>query len=1179
MNEQISPIKTNLADEIDQILSSFPEQGLDNLHDLLLMLQEYLQESDQPSELIAYQQQYQKTLATIRQYQSCAPDPDIAERLLKEFKQLPVAAELDEEDYTSLFEALMLDEANNLESALDLATQCEIYLENAEALELSGLQDILYLMLEAVANPQHSDSEQVTAAIDSTLQQYLPPHNNPESIPVLLDLLNQLLAENSLEADDRALLEQALREELNNSEDSSPSVQTHLPETQVTKWREFSPDLSLAPESLKDYISLLSQSYQPLKQSLQQTVEALETENSTQLNHCQETLLERLERFALISQTAEFFGLHLTLNHLQQNINHLSLLSTAQYSDLAELLSQWHFALQHYFQSPTDNKVINELISLHCSPLWPQTISELNAEQMLTALRRLIEDTEENEADTDLIAPSEEDVCLTLPDDVAEELIESLLHELPEQTATFSAAIEKLHSGGGLEDIIIAQRSAHTLKGAGNTVGVKGIANITHYLEDILTALANEECLPNQTILQTLQQAADSLEEISETLSGQRDKPDNLLAVLADILQLSKQIKQQGISSFIAQHSAAPQTTEVQTEKTDAQTQTATEQSEQMLRLPVSMIDKLLQFSNELLINNGLLREKLKESAKQSRSLQKHLDQFQHIGEQMLDLVDKQTFQQRQAQVSADVYKFDSLEMDQYNELYSASRRIHEMTVDAREMNRHFASELREIDGLVIEQGYLNEITQHELQSIRTIPARNIISRLQRGVRQAARMTGKPVNLTITGEDTQFDRDIVNGLLDPLMHILRNAVDHGIEDESIRAEQGKSETGQIELSFRKQQNSIVVDIQDDGAGLNYPAIQDKAIKLGMIGGNESLSEEELKILIMQPNFSTQSTVSHISGRGVGMDAVNSGIKALGGAMQLESKSGEGCHFSIQLPTSLAHYQAILVRLGDQVLAVSELGFEQILLPESGALIQENEQEYFEFENKRYKVITLASLLTRVQVNPDLNTRKQTLLLLNHQHEHYAIAVDKVLSVKELVIKDLSASLPNIHGIIGASLLHDGSIAPLLDMHELLQQPAHRHGLKAGELESQQNPLPFALVVDDSLSARRSLEQFFSDMGYQIMAARDGLDAIEQLEKRQPHIIITDLEMPRVNGLELTEHIRRQPETQNTPVIMITSRATAKHKQLAEEKGVDAYLTKPFSEEELSEKVMQLLQKD
>ncbi|MDX1529027.1 MAG: response regulator, partial [Gammaproteobacteria bacterium] len=419
-----------------------------------------------------------------------------------------------------------------------------------------------------------------------------------------------------------------------------------------------------------------------------------------------------------------------------------------------------------------------------------------------------------------------------------------------------------------------------------------------------------------------------------------------------------------------------------------------------------------------------------------------------------------------------------------------------------------------------------------------------------------------------------MDSDVINDLVDPLMHMLRNAVDHGIEEEADRISAGKDAEGKIRLEFQREGNHVLVRLSDDGAGLDWARIREVAASRKLIGEGQALTEAELCQLILRPNFSTRPAATQLSGRGIGLDAVRSSIARLGGSLSVRSETGKGCRFEMRLPLTLVSTHALLVRARDRLLAVSNRGVEQILHPGSGEERRNGEEHTFSIGDEVYPATTLASIIGLAHDRKNNGSDASPVMIVQSENGPKAVFVDSIVDSRDLVIKSLGRYIPKLRGIAGATILGDGSVTPVLDLPELLRMPA-ASGFRMDALqeeteftESVESGLPYALVVDDSLSARRALAQFIGDSGFEVGTARDGLEAIDLINAKRPDVVLLDLEMPRMNGLELTTHIRANSTTRGLPIVMITSRSTEKHRRQALAAGVNRYLTKPYSEEEL-----------
>jgi len=427
--------------------------------------------------------------------------------------------------------------------------------------------------------------------------------------------------------------------------------------------------------------------------------------------------------------------------------------------------------------------------------------------------------------------------------------------------------------------------------------------------------------------------------------------------------------------------------------------------------------------------------------------------------------------------------------------------------------------------------------------------------------------------LVMVGGDILIDGDVLTKLLDPLMHILRNSIDHGMELPADRVAAGKPETGTVTIRCYRQGNNIVVKCEDDGKGLNFERIRSIAVERGLVTENQELSPRELSRLILIPGFSTKGAVTQVSGRGVGMDVVHTSILELKGALEIESEPGRGSAMILILPMTLVTEHVLLVGVTTQKFALPTHHLAQALTPDSGEFRRIGDAINFHMDKNAYPVTTLGDLLNVSGSPPVTEHEGRPLVLVKGEGSITAVIVDYLYDSRHLVSKTMGRYVKKVRGVAGASILGDGSVVAMLDLPELLRQPAKTLmplGSSAGEGESTADALgvPHIMIVDDSLSVRKVLSQLIEDNGFQTMLAKDGLEAVEQVSQRKPDIMLVDMEMPRMNGIELTAHIRANDATKHIPIFMITSRTTEKHRLLAKEAGVSAYLTKPYQDTEL-----------
>ena len=925
-------------------------------------------------------------------------------------------------------------------------------------------------------------------------------------------------------------------------------------------------------------------------------------------HQCERILNHMADRADNISNALELIGLE-GLGRCGKFIvtNIAALLNTTDALDInkAFILKQWPVKLLKYLQNINDAESIAALLELLSNQSWAVQMDSAVYDQVKGLLENPVIIEEEREVRQ--VRASEEDVDLTLPDDVNQELLDGLLQDLPAQTEEFSTAIQNIVNGGGVENIDTAQRIAHTLKGAANVVGVAGIANLTHHLEDLLEAQAKSRTLPSAPLVSILIRAADCLESMAETLLGMNSPPDDAVSILQDVLDWANKQggrvdhQQDSSDSGQADLMLAPEECisidpadlesvmsadlpvkaaahQMQTDSTDS----GNTSLENMLRVPVSLADEMLRLAGENLIHTSQLSESIRVIARKQEALDLHNQSLLQLSYDLEHLIDIEGFKPiSEALHSNDV--FDSLEMDEYQEIHTISRRLVEIAADSLQFSRDLDKDLSGLNELVVDQDQLHKESEELVLRTRMIPVKTIVPRLKRGVRQACRLTGKQVALEVRDNNTLMDSEVLNSLIEPMMHILRNAIDHGVEDAEDRRTKGKPPEGTINLNFERKGNHIVIEIIDDGQGLNTDTIYSKALKLGMVDPADTLTTENIHKLILEPGFTTRSEVTQISGRGIGLDVVTVKIRSLKGSIDLTSNSGEGCRFSLSLPISSFSAHSLLVRCQQHIYAISSHGVEEILYPGIGEMRDVGDVTIFQLGQNAYNLTTIEALLSLPPDRRQVERNTQPILLVKDETGTLtAIIVEEVIDSRDVVVKSMGKYMPKLNGIIGATVLGDGSVSAVIDMPEMLRNRNNAmlgDNNKTRDIASQDQSvhMPYVLVVDDSLSARRSLAQYVEDMGFTVRTARDGMEAVNIIESSKPDLLLVDMEMPKMNGLELTSHVRASPEMSSTPVIMITSRSTDKHRKAAKDKGVSHFMVKPFDEDELALQINRMLE--
>lgn len=443
------------------------------------------------------------------------------------------------------------------------------------------------------------------------------------------------------------------------------------------------------------------------------------------------------------------------------------------------------------------------------------------------------------------------------------------------------------------------------------------------------------------------------------------------------------------------------------------------------------------------------------------------------------------------------------------------------------------------------------------------------VARLQRIVRQASSETHKQAELGVEGAQSELDRHVLDSILPALEHLLRNAVVHGIETPDVRRGAGKAETGSVTLKLRREGTEVLVDVIDDGAGLNLDAIRRKAVEQGLVDRSAELSDDEARDMILRPGFSTAGRLTQAAGRGVGMDVVDNEVKKLGGSMRIDSTAGEGTRFLIRLPYTLAITHALIVEVGDETFALPLPTVEGITRVRRDQLLEilTNDDPRLDYGEVSYRVQHLGSLVGGAPSALGDEDNAVSLVLVRAGEHSTALLTDSIEGSREIVVKTLGPHLLSVPGVSGATILGDGRIIVILDPGTLVRRHAGVEPASAPVEAPAQRELT-ALVVDDSITMRRVTQRLLERRGVRVLTARDGLDAISVLQESEADVILLDIEMPRMDGYQFATHVRNDARLKDLPIIMVTSRSSEKHRAKAIEIGVNDYLSKPYQESQL-----------
>jgi chemosensory pili system protein ChpA (sensor histidine kinase/response regulator) len=450
----------------------------------------------------------------------------------------------------------------------------------------------------------------------------------------------------------------------------------------------------------------------------------------------------------------------------------------------------------------------------------------------------------------------------------------------------------------------------------------------------------------------------------------------------------------------------------------------------------------------------------------------------------------------------------------------------------------------------------------------RMVPFGRMIPRLRRIVRQVAREVGKEVEFNAYNVEGELDRNVLERVVPALEHMLRNAVDHGIEKPDLRSAFAKPPMGRIDLRLAREGADVLIEITDDGRGIDVESVRAKAISRGLMQAEDRLEDEDVLQFIFAPGFSTAEAVTQISGRGVGMDVVHTTVKQLGGSINITSTPNKGTRFTVRLPFTVSVNRALMVAVADDLYAIPLNSIEGIVRVPAQDLEDTYAQEGgFEYAGAPYRLRYLGHYLGRDYVpRPDQNS--VPIVLVRSGDQAVAIHVDGVHGSREIVVKSLGPQFAGVAGISGATILGDGSVVVILDLVGLVRTQTASITMGSGMQQADADRPTCVMVVDDSVTVRKVTSRLLERQGMDVLVAKDGVEAVALLAEQKPDIILLDIEMPRMDGFEVARHIRNDDRLQDLPIVMVSSRTGAKHQERAVEIGVNRFLGKPFQEAEL-----------
>ncbi|MAZ88980.1 MAG: histidine kinase [Cellvibrionaceae bacterium] len=594
---------------------------------------------------------------------------------------------------------------------------------------------------------------------------------------------------------------------------------------------------------------------------------------------------------------------------------------------------------------------------------------------------------------------------------------------------------------------------------------------------------------------------------------------------------------------------------------------------QEVVKVSAELLEELVNLAGETSISRGRMEEQVSELGFAIDEMDSTINRLQ---EQLrrLDIETQAQMLFRQEQM-AEMEEFDPLEMDRYSQLQQLSRSLIESASDLMDLKATLSDKTRDTETLLLQQSRINTDLQEGLMRSRMVPFARLVPRLRRIVRQVASELDKRVDFELDNVEGELDRTVLERMVAPLEHMLRNAVDHGIETPEERIAKGKPEAGRVVLTLTREGGDVMLRLIDDGRGIDLERVKAKAIERGLMSEEANLSDRDIMQFILHAGFSTAESVTQISGRGVGMDVVHSEIKQLGGAMSINSRWGEGTEFTVRLPFTVSVNRALMVRIGEDRYAVPLNTIEGIVRVSPFELehYYQDEQARFEYAGEQYQVRYLGNLLNS-DARPKLEGQAMPLpvVLVRTAQNAVAMQVDMLMGSREIVVKSLGPQFGLVQGVSGATVMGDGSVVVILDPHAMIRQEAalvHTpENLLETEPDTYEEHVKTIMVVDDSVTVRKVTSRFLEREGYEVLTAKDGADALLQLQDHIPDAMLLDIEMPRMDGFEVAKNIRSSSRLKDIPIIMITSRTGDKHRERALSLGVNKYMGKPYQEDKL-----------
>ncbi|HEU5402426.1 MAG TPA: response regulator [Terriglobales bacterium] len=851
-------------------------------------------------------------------------------------------------------------------------------------------------------------------------------------------------------------------------------------------------------------------------------------------------------------------------------------------------------------------------------------------------------------------------VSIEIPDipadgEVPAEVMEFFVPEVEEHLQVVTECLLSLEAAPNPEEINRLFRAMHTIKGSAAQVGLHRISTVAHRAEDLVGRLRDGELRPSAQIVDICLESVDTLKKVLY-----RQWPDEAtfqaaaksllvrIARLAPVEPEKAETVGEGVEAAESQLSAsvaspvaqpvteaAAQETVAQKEKEEdlvvaaGKKEPAAMPQSKSVRIALERLDRMMNAVGELVINRTRMLGRLAElenladvlnfsKARMTDKIAEFQEKYEfsritssnHVAEVRAvaggnggalaggDFPFRGGYSSYSHTYDQSLAEFSELEMDRYDDFGILSRSLTEISADITEVLTQLDGFVRRVDSDIDEFTKLAHRLQDEITQARMVPIGNLYTRISRTVRDAAKAANKQVELTLAGAETELDNNIIQQIADPLLHLVRNSVAHGIERSEERYNSGKADQGSIAVRAYHRGNHIYIEVEDDGRGIDYRKIRKTAVESGLLSEEQAdqMEDRDLLELLFHPGFSTAPRKTELAGRGVGLDVVRSNLNQLNGEIEIETALGVGTRFTLKVPLTLIISQALFVRCGQYTFAFPLAFVEEIRRIKDAEIEEVGGKLLTKVRDVVTEVVRLDQQLGLDPIEPVNGWYR--LVLVNVAGRQVGVVVEEVLRKDEIVIKNIGEYLRNVKMFPGATIAPDGTLILLVDVNRLivgesierrpLMTPANAARLFApGAIAAAAGEIPAAamdiverekiiVLADDSISVRKFVGRMLEKAGYRVKLASDGLEALEIVSQGGCDLVITDLEMPRTNGYELMMHLRQNAGTAHIPIMVVTSRAGAKHRDRALKEGGSAFMVKPVQEEQFVAQVQQLI---